>query len=122
MSDFFRFNLPYGIAKNKKGEWMAFNREYMPLGFNNLKYSIGNFPENEFKDLPIYTKFKGITEELLMKIADYDGGIKRNSEGQIIQIWLYNDGTNPMNNLESDNSNWNIYWKKLELLCKLIAS
>jgi hypothetical protein len=34
LTDFFRKNLPYGIARNENGEWMAFNREYLPLGFN----------------------------------------------------------------------------------------
>ena len=28
LTDFFRINLPYGIRKNDKGEWVAFNREY----------------------------------------------------------------------------------------------
>ena len=32
--DFFRVNLPYGLKKNSKKEWIAFNREYMPLGWN----------------------------------------------------------------------------------------
>lgn len=36
LNDFFRINLPYGIAQNNKGEWMAFNREYRPIGFNEL--------------------------------------------------------------------------------------
>jgi hypothetical protein len=34
LTDFFRINLPYGMQKNEKGEWMFFNREYVPLGWN----------------------------------------------------------------------------------------
>lgn len=29
LNNFFRINLPYGIAKNDNDEWMTFNCEYM---------------------------------------------------------------------------------------------
>lgn len=33
LENFFRINLPYGMIRNDKNEWMCFNREYMPLGY-----------------------------------------------------------------------------------------
>ncbi len=35
LSDFFRINLPYGISRTDDNEWFAFNREYLPLGWND---------------------------------------------------------------------------------------
>jgi len=40
LGNFFRINMPYGIIRNENGEWMAFNREYMPLGFNDIRDTI----------------------------------------------------------------------------------
>lgn len=120
LSDFFRINLPYGIARNSKGEWMAFNREYMPLGYNDTSHCLANFPNSEFFNLPIYTKYRGLTERKLIQLAAREGeAIRRNEKGEIIAVWLYNDGTNPTNNNSKTNPFWDIYWKKLEVLSKL---
>lgn len=118
LSDFFRINLPYGIAKNSKGEWMAFNREYMPIGFNNQD-SKGD-PGTSYADLSIYTKYKGITEKLLTEISDNESDIHRDENGNIIKLFLYNDGTNPMNQSKDKNELWDIYFDKLKKLSKLI--
>lgn len=120
LSDFFRINLPYGLARNKNGEWMAFNREYMPLGYNSTKYKIDFFPEEELTGIPIYTKYRGLTEKVLIKIAARNGdAIKRDKEGNIYAVWLYNDTSNPMNQSTKSNSFWTMYWEKLEILSKL---
>jgi hypothetical protein len=109
LGDFFRINFPYGIRRNELGEWHAFNREYMPLGFN----------DQEFKDkyqqmnLPIYSKYKGMTEKKLLAIAWNDpDGIKRDEKGEINMVFLYNDGTNP----KKDAKHWEEYFKKIKLL------
>lgn len=40
LTDFTRINLPYGIERNEKGEWTAFNREYLQsLGYYTAKDS-----------------------------------------------------------------------------------
>ena len=39
LTDFFRINLPYGIVRDSKGRWSAFNREYLPLGWNEREDS-----------------------------------------------------------------------------------
>lgn len=73
INDFFRINLPYGIKKNENNEWTAFNREYLPLGFNDIHYK----QKLDF-EVPIYTKYYGLTERFLLEIAN-------NSEGSVIR-------------------------------------
>lgn len=120
LSDFFRINLPYGLTRNKNGEWMAFNREYMPLGYNNKDHKTDFSAEKEFNESPIYTSYKGLTEKVLLSIAARDGeSVRRDDKGEICEVWLYNDGTNPMNQSSNHNSYWDEYWKKLEILAKL---
>ena len=67
LTNFFRINLPYGIAQNENDEWMAFNREYMPLGFNNQEFK--EHVGSSYMDKPIYTKYNGLTEKFLTEIA-----------------------------------------------------
>ncbi|PKK35288.1 hypothetical protein BWI96_17275 [Siphonobacter sp. SORGH_AS_0500] len=114
LGDFFRINLPYGIKRTESSEWYAFNREYMPLAFNDESYK-GTFQKME---LPIYTKYKGITERKLKALAWEDpAGIHRNDKGDIIQVWFYNDGLNPSNDLKY----WNDYILKLKILATFLV-
>ena len=103
LTDFFRINLPYGIKRNARGEWAAFNRDYEPLGANT---------KNANSDFT-YTKYVNVTENLLHKIAD-GNSFDLNDKKEIVRIWLYNDDTNPASNPEC----WNTYLKKLKLLSK----
>ena len=66
LSDFFRINLPYGIAKNKNNEWMAFNREYLPLGYNSE--DINGLPGLSYLDLPVYTGYENVPDQLLLEL------------------------------------------------------
>ena len=119
LNNFFRINLPYGIAKNENDEWMVFNREYMPLGFNdqNFKEHVGI----SYQDKPIYTKFIGLTEKVLIEVAfDPIKGIIRDENGEIKTVFFYNDGSNPTNqDKSSEEKSWNEYFKKLRRLSKL---
>ncbi|MCL1665577.1 hypothetical protein M2T78_15020 [Elizabethkingia ursingii] len=121
LTNFFRINLPYGIAKNTKDEWMAFNREYMPLGFNDpsFKEHVGK----SYNDRPIYTKYNGLTEKLLLEISfDGEKGVRRNSNGEIEIVFLYNDGTNPSSGYDSKNDEekmWIEYFQRLKKVSKL---
>jgi hypothetical protein len=115
MFNFFRINFIYGLAKNKNGEWMAFNREYMPIGYNNSEHKISGFPETASFDLPVYAKYN-LKDEVLLKIATHR---TINEEGELVAIWLYNDNTNPMNQGKTKNSYWEEYWSKLEILSQL---
>ena len=112
LSDFFRINLPYGLIKNENGEWMAFNREYKPLGYNNT--------DSNVPDLPVYTCYKGLTDKLIMDIVGHDkSAVNLDENGNIKRFWLYNDSTNPMNQGNKNNKYWDIYWKKLKRLATL---
>jgi hypothetical protein len=121
LSDFFRINLPYGLARNEKGEWMAFNREYKPLGFNTTETSVDarTLKENS-KELPLFSLFFGLTNRFIQEITEYDeSAVNRDEQGNIHRFWLYNDSTNPMNQPDKDTEYWVIYWKKLEKIARL---
>jgi len=109
LSDFFRINLPRGMERNNKGKWIVFNRDYKPIGFNQSDFV-------KYEEFPIYTKYKGLTEKLILEIGNPDS-IERDEHGKICKFWLYNDVTNPMN-----NNDWSTYWKKLQKLAKLQRS
>lgn len=119
LNHFFTINLPYGLARQKDGGWMAFNREYLPMGFNQKARS--TFPVEEWEGLPIYTKYEKITELFLLKLAFDENSVRRDEDGKINKIWLYNDLTNPTNHKNFNNKYWIEYCKKLNLLAKLNA-
>ena len=120
LSDFFRINMPYGIARNKENKWMAFNREYMPLGYNNMDFK--GLPGSSYLDLPIYTEYKNIKENQLLELADDDTSVHRDENGIIEKIFLYDDGTNPVNQSKDKNDLWEKYFNKLKTLSKLRTS
>lgn len=114
LSTFFAINLPYGIKRNEHNEWFAFNREYAPLGWNTHSatsiHSDGAFSEN-----PIHTKYKGLTETKLLKIAGSENLVKRDEQGEITMIFLYDDNTNP----RYPNGSWENYFNKIKELSTL---
>ncbi|MCF8243743.1 MAG: hypothetical protein K9J37_02500 [Saprospiraceae bacterium] len=112
LTDFFRINFPYGIKRNKSDQWVAFNREYMPLGWNSQFVRNSIVDEHAFDDLPIFTAYKGMTDKQLMKIVDSPQAVQYDESGKIKTIFLYNDGTNPQTFPEY----WNDYLKKIKLL------
>lgn len=102
------------VKKNENGEWTAYNREYMPLGFNK------DVLHDDFKNLPIYTKYKKISNTKLFDIVGEERYVQRDSKGDIVSIHLYNDGTNPINVREKkDPQLWANYFEKLQKLSKL---
>lgn len=119
LSDFFRINLPYGIKKNSNDEWVAFNREYKPLGWNdsfNNSFSIHN--DNMNTEYPVYTKYKGLTEKKLSDIVNGDEKfLTFNKEGKIEAVYFYYDGNNPSN----DSKHWNDYFEKLKKVSGVLA-
>ncbi len=114
-TDFFRINLPYGIAKNSKGEWTAFNREYLPLGWNKRTRDENLFEDGKYSDIPIFTKYKRVTEKSLLKVADNEEFIRRDEAGIIVKVFLYNDATNP----RSNSKYWDEYLRKLKILSNM---
>ncbi|MFD2937071.1 hypothetical protein [Spirosoma flavum] len=114
--EFFRINLPYSICRTNEGEWYTLNREYVPIGFNDRTYN------HRFEEmgLPIFTKYEGLTKELLLSIADNDPHrISWDKEGEICEVWLYNDRTNPTSQAKDSPQLWVKYFQKLKLLSNL---
>ena len=106
--------MPYGIIRNEKGEWMAFNREYMPLGFNDTRYD-SRVP-NALPSEPIWTKYKALHDKTLIALAYDQTGYDRNDDGDIVQVWFYNDGSNP--SATNKKEHWDAYFDKIKRLSK----
>lgn len=104
------------MKRNEKGQWTAFNREYMPLGYNITEHN-----HSLFDSMPIHTEYKGLTEKLLLELGGDEKSVRRDEQGKICQIWFYNDATNPTNQSSKNNPQWKNYWEKLERLSKLEA-
>ena len=112
MTDFFRINMPYGLHRNDNGEWMAFNREYMPIGIN--KKTIEFDQHSNYGDLPVFTSYPRLSEEILLRLSADKESIQRDHDGRIDKIFLYTDRSNPVINLNSDSDHFEEYWKKLQ--------
>lgn len=95
LTDFFRINLPYGIQRNGDNEWFCFNREYLPLGWNSKEEHESIHQENIYDSIPLYTKYKGLTEKRILQIIKEPSAIQRDKDGTINRVFFYNDGTNP---------------------------
>ena len=117
MSSFFRINFPYGIAKNEKGEWMAFNREYLPLGFTNEK--IKGLPGSDYHEYPIYSSYKNLNAKFLNRLIDNEKLVSRNQKGEIVTVFLYSDHTNPSAEGGKRADLWDLYFEKIKILSKL---
>ncbi len=89
LGNFFAINMPYGIKRNSKNERVAFNQEYMPLGWNSKQLQQSIFSNETFSDLPIYTKYKGLTEKELMKLVDNKEYIILDADGKIEVLYLH---------------------------------
>lgn len=114
LSNFFRINMPYGIAKNQNGEWMAFNREYLPLGFTDLK--LKGSPGVDYGDLSVYTCYNNVNESILEKLTLLSEGctVQKDANGNIDRIYFYNDKTNPTSKNGDSSSKWAKYFAILQ--------
>ncbi len=119
LCDFFRINLPYGLERNEDGEWRTFNREYMPLGYTKALHPSEIRGDYGFGKQPIYTKYYGLTEKLLLELAGEEQFVRRDEKGKICKIFLYNHKTNPVDQSNKQSEQWRIYWRKLERLSRL---
>ena len=109
LSDFLRINMPYGMRKNDRGEWMFFNREYTSLG--NCVSDIIDCHST------YYCSYIGITNKLLEELAD--GKINTDENGEYTRLWFYDDSTNPYQDGKLIPELWDKYVNKLRLLCSL---
>jgi hypothetical protein len=106
LTDFFRINLPYGLKVKANNEWVVFNREYLPLSWNSKDFQESIYSEDFYINLPLRTKYKGLTENAILKIIKNPNGIKRDDSGKISMIFFYHDRTNP----QSNPKYWNSYF------------
>lgn len=101
--------MPYGMERNEKWEWFVFNREYKPLGWNTWEHI-------EKGEMPIFVKYEGLGEATLLKLAcNIESSVRRDENGEIYQIWFYNDATNP----KDDHRHWPAYFERIKKLSKL---
>lgn len=112
LSSFFSINMPYGISRNSKGEWFAFNREYLPIGWNSIRHIKSIRIENVYSEIPIYTKYSGLSDSKLRKLAHDSKAIKFDDKGKILRVFLYDGRTHPINS----SANWAAYIEKLKIL------
>lgn len=96
--------MPYGMEKNENNEWFVFNREYLPLGCNEQAR------RSEEPCRPIYTAYKGLTDDKLIEIVRDNTVILKND--RLHKVFFYRDGTNPTRN----NKNRRDYEQILEEL------
>ena len=115
LTDFFTINFPYGLKKTANNEWYAFNREYLPLGWNTTNREQTIHSETAYNELPIRTEYKGLTEKSILKILTNPDRIQRDENGQIITIFFYESDTNP----QSTPKYWGDYFKIIKAFSKL---
>jgi len=89
----------------------------MPLGFNT--YDKSGISNNTFLINSIHAEYKGVTQNLLLEIAEEEIRVSRNEDGEIYRIFLYGDANNPMNQRKDSKVLWDKYFEKLKKLSKL---
>ena len=89
---------------------VLFNREYVPIGWNDVQHKQDLTSSESFSDIPIKTRYKNATEALLRKLIDNEANVVYGSDGKINRIYFYDDGTNPINFAKY----WNPIWKRLK--------
>ena len=115
-NNFFEINMPYGIEKNNKGEWFAFNRLYSPIGWNKSNNREHYLSDDSHIKIPIWTKYENATEIILKQLLDEISEEQYDSDGKIKKIYLYGYETNPTSNSDC----WDTYMNKLKILSKLL--
>lgn len=113
-NDFFRINLPYGMKRNSKNEWMAFNRVYSPIGWKRPEPVKTIYEDSVFSNVPVYHKYNGLNDESILKIIKDKDLIERDENGTIYFVYFYKDNTNPNTSPEF----WNDYFEKLKAFSK----
>ena len=114
MTDFFSINLPYTLKKLTNERWIVLNRESELLGHVN------SAPESDRwqQDISLCHTYYGLTEEVLEELgrqAHGAPGVCRDDSNSIVQIYLYNDSTNPVGRYRT-NKHWRDYCRKLQIL------
>lgn len=96
LHDFFRVVMPYGMKKNQDGSWFLFNREYLPIGWNDESYKESISQNIPYHSIPVHTFYKDLSEEALTKIAIDEKHIVRNEKEEIESLYFYIGETDPL--------------------------
>lgn len=105
-------NFPYGMKRNEQGFWSFFNREYLPLGFNDM-----NLRRSE--ELFVYTNYGKLKNTFLISLTFKKEDYVYDDFGDIHTVYFYCDRTNPIN--LNTKENWDNYLGKLKKLSSLIV-
>lgn len=112
---YFKVHEIYGIRKNDEGEWVAFNRSYIPLGNERKAASKKDWVDD--KDFPLYGLSKNAHIDKLREIAWGGGEGLKIEDGFPQFVFLYADVCAPW----LSKNNLSQYKDRLEKLkrCKL---
>lgn len=86
------------------------------LEFKRKTQSI--FDDKAYSEMPVYTKYKGLTENAILKIIKDVDRIQRNDEGEIVRVFFYYDKTNP----QSNSKYWTDYFEIIKAFSKFEIS
>lgn len=100
-SEFRQLFLIYCLDLQPDGSYVALNRRYKPVGFNN-----GPMDFVKYEDFPVRFKFKRALSASQIAAISYKGDTSAE------RIYLYNDGCVPT---DSD-ANWTAYAARLKRL------
>lgn len=101
-----RLMLPYGLVLQPSKNYVVFNRNYKPIGFN-----LGEWCEEArwvaYEDYPVEVALN-ITPKIATSLSD-------RADPDVTKIYLYNDGCPPWHDAKSMAA----YFKRLTILMKL---
>ena len=98
------------VKLHPDGTLEAFNREYKPLGINDIHLN-----SDKYDHLPLKTRYNRIGRIQLEKLQNLGANLQE-YEDKTICIFLYNDGTNPTNREGKNKDLWDSYFNKLQYL------
>jgi len=114
---FFRSYFPYKIEiKSDKETIEFFNRYYNPRG----KYTLGYSEWSKLGKRYAVPNKKNIDYSILKALANQGTDSLREHENGSIEIWLYNDSTNPITGEGFNDKLLKTYLDKIEVLMKFM--
>ena len=116
INDFFRINMPYGIRKDNNGRWVAFNREYLPIGWNKAKSEIRIDSADTLEHIPVFTRYKELTHSEVAKVIK-DIDLLHIVDNELKTIYFYGDNNYP----PSSDENWLKYSTIIRYFSKLLV-
>lgn len=115
LNTFIDVNLPYGMEKTSEKEWIVFNRDRVPLGWNKTQRLSVQHNHELYSDIPIVTRYKTLTDEIITEIIHDESLIRRRkTTNEIYSFTFYDEKTTPL----SSDQKWDSYIEKLRKIAK----